>query len=174
MKRYIDLIALYKTQPAAPAPRRRSGMAHRDQVVAEARRASAEAREVGGGAGGFYTQAQYADIVALRARSGSSRSFPRSTCRATPTRRSSSYAELNCNGTAPEPYTGTDGGLQRVVRREGRHVHVHRRRRARDRGADAGAVLPHRRRRGEDADAGAVHAFIERVAGDRRSRTASR
>ena len=26
-------------------------------------------------------------------------------------RRSSSYAELNCNGTAPEPYTGTEVGF---------------------------------------------------------------
>ena len=43
--------------------------------------------QVGGGPGGYYTKAQYEEIVAVRRRTGTSRSCPRSTCPATPTRR---------------------------------------------------------------------------------------
>ncbi|GAA2035173.1 beta-N-acetylhexosaminidase [Catenulispora yoronensis] len=66
--------------------------------------------EVGGGAGGYYTQADYQAIIAY----ASSRyitvvpeiDMPGHTNAAL-----SSYASLNCNGVAPGLYTGTDVGF---------------------------------------------------------------
>ncbi|MFI1211896.1 beta-N-acetylhexosaminidase [Streptomyces sp. NPDC020802] len=66
--------------------------------------------QVGGGAGGFYTKAQYKDIV----RYASSRylevvpeiDMPGHTNAAL-----ASYAELNCDGVAPPLYTGTEVGF---------------------------------------------------------------
>ena len=57
-----------QAQPPAPAPHRRPGLADRDPLVAAAGEPSAGAPQVGGGPGGYYTQAQYAEIVAYAAR----------------------------------------------------------------------------------------------------------
>ena len=59
-----------------------------------------------------------------------------------------SYAELNCDGTAPPLYTGTDVGFSSRVRAKAGDVPLPRRRGPRGRGADARAVHQHRRRRG--------------------------
>jgi hexosaminidase len=66
--------------------------------------------EVGGGTGGFYTQAQYAEIEAYAADHFITVvpeiDMPGHTDAAL-----SSYAELNCKGQAPAPFTGTDVGF---------------------------------------------------------------
>jgi hexosaminidase len=66
--------------------------------------------EVGGGPGGYYTQAQYADIVAYAQRRYiiivPEIDMPGHTNAAL-----ASYPELNCNGLAPNLYTGTEVGF---------------------------------------------------------------
>ena len=74
-------------EPAAPAPVGRPGLADRDQEVdgpdAEGRRGPRSAARPAGS-----TRRPSTRISSPTRRSASSRSFPRSTCRATPTRRS--------------------------------------------------------------------------------------
>src|SRR5882757_1593689 len=66
--------------------------------------------QVGGGAGGYYTQAQYKDIVAYAA-SRYITIIPEVDMPGHTNAALASYAELNCNGVAPPLYTGTDVGF---------------------------------------------------------------
>lgn len=67
-------------------------------------------KEVGGGAGGFYTQDQYKDIVAY-AQSRYIMIIPEIDMPGHTNAALSSYAKLNCNGVAPDLYTGTEVGF---------------------------------------------------------------
>ncbi|MBB5873302.1 hexosaminidase [Allocatelliglobosispora scoriae] len=66
--------------------------------------------QVGGGAGGYYTKAQYSDIVAYAA-SRQITIVPEIDMPGHTNAALASYAELNCNGVAPALYTGTDVGF---------------------------------------------------------------
>jgi len=67
-------------------------------------------KQVGGGAGGYYTQAEYADIVAY-AQSRYITVIPEVDMPGHTNAALASYAELNCNGIAPPLYTGTNVGF---------------------------------------------------------------
>jgi hexosaminidase len=66
--------------------------------------------EVGGGPGGFYTQAQYEDLVAY-AGSRHITVVPEIDMPGHTNAALASYAELNCDGVAPPLYTGTSVGF---------------------------------------------------------------
>jgi hexosaminidase len=66
--------------------------------------------EVGGGPGGYYTQAQYEQIVAY-ARAHYVTIVPEIDGPGHTNAALSSYAQLNCDGVAPPLYTGTDVGF---------------------------------------------------------------
>ncbi|HEX3781954.1 MAG TPA: beta-N-acetylhexosaminidase [Pseudonocardiaceae bacterium] len=66
--------------------------------------------EVGGGAGGFYTQAQYKQIVAY-AQAHYVTIVPEIDGPGHSNAALASYADLNCNDVAPPLYTGTDVGF---------------------------------------------------------------
>jgi len=66
--------------------------------------------EVGGGPGGYYTQAEYADIVAY-AHSRYVTVVPEIDMPGHTNAALASYAELNCDGVAPALYAGTDVGF---------------------------------------------------------------
>ncbi len=66
--------------------------------------------EVGGGPGGYYTQAEYADIVAY-AQSRYIIVVPEIDMPGHTNAALASYAELNCDGMAPPLYTGIEVGL---------------------------------------------------------------
>src|SRR6185295_11809634 len=106
---YIDLLALYKLNRLhlhlADDQGWRIEIKSRPNLTA---RGSLTA--VGGGPGGFYTQAQYADIVAYAAERlitiVPEIDMPGHTNAAL-----ASYAELNCDGVLRQPYTGIDVGF---------------------------------------------------------------
>ena len=128
--------------------------------------------EVGGTPGGFYTQAQYADLVAYAADRFVT-IVPEIDMPGHTNAALSSIDELNCNGQAPPRFTGTAVGFSALCVGSGLHLHVSRRRDRRDRGDDAGAVLPRRRRRGADADARSVPRLRRARAGASSRSTAS-
>jgi N-acetyl-beta-hexosaminidase len=66
--------------------------------------------QVGDSAGGFYTKAQYADLVAYAAARHIT-VVPEIDVPGHTNAALASYAELNCDGVAPAPYTGTDVGF---------------------------------------------------------------
>jgi hexosaminidase len=66
--------------------------------------------QVGGGPGGFYTKAQFQDIVAYAAARYIT-IVPEIDMPGHTNAALASYAELNCNGVAPPLYTGTDVGF---------------------------------------------------------------
>ena len=66
--------------------------------------------EVGGGPGGYYTQADYSAIVAY-AQSRYITVVPEIDMPGHTNAALASYAQLNCNGVAPPLYTGTDVGF---------------------------------------------------------------
>lgn len=66
--------------------------------------------EVGGGPGGYYTQAEYAEIVAY-AESRYITLVPEIDMPGHTNAALASYPELNCNGVAPDLYTGTNVGF---------------------------------------------------------------
>jgi hexosaminidase len=68
------------------------------------------ASEVGGGPGGYYTQEQYKDLVDYAATHFVT-VVPEIDMPGHTNALLSSYADLNCNGTAPAPYTGTEVGF---------------------------------------------------------------
>jgi len=68
------------------------------------------ATQVGGGAGGYYTQAQYQEIVAY-AESRHVTIVPEIDMPGHTNAALASYAELNCNGVARRPYYGTSVGF---------------------------------------------------------------
>ena len=77
-----------QAESAAPASRRRSGLAHRDQVVAEPHGGRRRRRRSAAGAAGSTRRSSTPTSSPTRGRA-TSPSCPRSTCRATATRRSS-------------------------------------------------------------------------------------
>jgi hexosaminidase len=66
--------------------------------------------EVGGGPGGFYTQAEYADLVAY-AQARYMMVIPEIDMPGHTNAALASYPELNCDGNAPDLYTGTKVGF---------------------------------------------------------------
>jgi hexosaminidase len=109
VKRFIDLIALHKMN------RLHLHLADDQGWRIEIKKwpeltAKGGTTEVGGGVGGFYTQAQYADLVAYAADRFiivvPEIDMPGHTNAAL-----ASYAELNCNGQAPPLFTGTEVGF---------------------------------------------------------------
>ena len=66
--------------------------------------------QVGGGAGGYYTKAQYQDVVAYAAQRHIT-IVPEIDMPGHTNAALASYAELNCNGVAPPLYTGTGVGF---------------------------------------------------------------
>jgi hexosaminidase len=66
--------------------------------------------QVGGGAGGYYTKAQYTDLVAYAAARHIT-VVPEIDMPGHTNAALASYAELNCNGVAPALYTGTEVGF---------------------------------------------------------------
>ena len=109
VKRYIDLMALHKMN------RLHLHLADDQGWRIEIKKwpdltAKGGATEVGGGPGGFYTQAQYADIVAYAADRFVT-VVPEIDMPGHTNAALSSYAELNCKGQAPAPFTGTEVGF---------------------------------------------------------------
>ncbi|MCX4908490.1 beta-N-acetylhexosaminidase [Streptomyces sp. NBC_00878] len=109
VKRYIDQMALYKVNKLHLHLSDDQGW--RIAIDSWPRLATyGGSTQVGGGSGGFYTKAQYKEIV----RYASSRflevvpeiDMPGHTNAAL-----ASYAELNCDGVAPPLYTGTEVGF---------------------------------------------------------------
>jgi hexosaminidase len=109
VKRYIDLIALYKINRLhlhlADDQGWRIEIKSWPQLTERG-----SSTEVGGGAGGFYTQQQYSDLVAYAADRFVT-IVPEIDMPGHTNGALTSYAELNCTGRAPEPYTGTDVGF---------------------------------------------------------------
>ena len=66
--------------------------------------------EVGGTPGGFYTQAQYKDLIAYAAERFIT-VVPEIDMPGHTNAALASYSELNCNGKAPAPFTGTEVGF---------------------------------------------------------------
>jgi hexosaminidase len=109
VKRYVDLIALHKMN------RLHLHLADDQGWRIEIKKwpeltAKGGTTEVGGGPGGFYTQAQYADIVAYAA-ARFIMIVPEIDMPGHTNAALASYAELNCNGQAPPLFTGTDVGF---------------------------------------------------------------
>jgi hexosaminidase len=109
VKRYIDLIALYKMNRLhlhlADDQGWRIEIKSRPNLTVRG-----SSTEVGGGPGGFYTQAQYADIVAYAADRFVT-IVPEIDMPGHTNAALASYAELNCDGKLREPYTGIEVGF---------------------------------------------------------------
>ena len=104
--------------------------------------------EVGGGAGGYYTQADYSAIVAYAA-SRYITVIPEIDMPGHTNAALASYARLNCEGQTPKPYTGIEVGFSSLcVPLDLTYAFIdHGDRPARR--TDTGAIHPHRRRRVE-------------------------
>jgi hexosaminidase len=109
IKRYLDRIALYKINHLHLHLSDDQGW--RIVVDRWPRLATyGGSTQVGGGPGGYYTKAQYQDIVAYAARRHIT-IVPEIDMPGHTNAALASYAELNCNGVAPPLYTGTDVGF---------------------------------------------------------------
>ncbi|MEZ0076609.1 hexosaminidase, partial [Planotetraspora sp. GP83] len=109
VKRYIDRIALYKINYLHLHLSDDQGW--RIVVDSWPRLATyGGSTQVGGGAGGYYTKAQYQDIVAYAAQRQIT-IVPEIDMPGHTNAALASYAELNCNGVAPALYTGTNVGF---------------------------------------------------------------
>jgi hexosaminidase len=109
VKRYVDLLALYKINRLHLHLADDQGW--RIEIKSWPELAQHGGRtEVGGGTGGFYTQQQYADLVGYAAERFIT-IVPEIDMPGHTNAGLSSYAELNCKGVAPEPYTGTEVGF---------------------------------------------------------------
>lgn len=109
VKRYIDLLAMYKVNRLHLHLADDQGW--RVEIDSWPRLATyGGSTEVGGGPGGYYTKEQYAELVDYAGRNHimviPEIDMPGHTNAAL-----ASYAELNCDGTAPELYTGIDVGF---------------------------------------------------------------
>ncbi len=109
VKRYIDLLALYKVNRLHLHLTDDQGW--RIEIAKWPKLTTVGgSTEVKGGPGGFYTRTEYADIVAY-ARDRFMTVVPEidmpSHCNAA----LASYPELNCDGKAPAPYTGIEVGF---------------------------------------------------------------
>jgi hexosaminidase len=109
VKRYIDQIALYKVNQfhlhLADDQGWRLAITGWDRLTAYG-----GSTEVGGGPGGFYTQAQYSDIVAYAAQRYIT-VIPEIDMPGHTNAALASYPQLTCDGKAPPLYTGTDVGF---------------------------------------------------------------
>ena len=109
VKRFVDLLALHKMNRLhlhlADDQGWRIEIKKWPDLTAKGGRS-----EVGGGPGGFYTQAQYADIEAY-AGDRFITVVPEIDMPGHTNAALSSYAELNCQGQAPAPFAGTDVGF---------------------------------------------------------------
>lgn len=109
VERYIDQIALYKVNRLhlhlADDQGWRIAVNGWDRLTSVG-----GSTEVGGGPGGFYTQADYRAIVAY-AQSRYITVIPEVDMPGHTNAALASYAELNCDGQAPPLYTGTDVGF---------------------------------------------------------------
>jgi hexosaminidase len=109
VKRYLDLMALYKLNRLhlhlADDQGWRIDIASWPNLARHG-----GSTQVGGGPGGYYTQAQYADLVAYAA-SRFITIVPEIDMPGHTNAALASYPELNCSGTATELYTGTDVGF---------------------------------------------------------------
>ena len=109
VKRYVDLLALHKMNRLHLHLADDQGW--RIEIKARPNLTLlGAASEVGGGPGGFYTQQQYADLVAYAAARFVT-IVPEIDMPGHTNAALSSYPELNCTGTAPPPFTGTDVGF---------------------------------------------------------------
>ncbi|MGW6458053.1 beta-N-acetylhexosaminidase [Streptomyces sp. NPDC055078] len=109
VKRYIDQLALYKVNKLHLHLSDDQGW--RIAIDSWPRLAThGGSRQSGGGAGGYYTKAQYQEIVSYAA-SRYLEVIPEIDMPGHTNAALSSYAELNCNGVAPPLYTGTDVGF---------------------------------------------------------------
>ncbi|HEU4324515.1 MAG TPA: family 20 glycosylhydrolase [Roseiflexaceae bacterium] len=109
VKRYIDLLALYKINRFHLHLSDDQGW--RIVINSWPRLATyGGSTEVGGGAGGYYTQAEYAEIVAY-AQSRYITLIPEIDLPGHTNAALASYPELNCNDVAPPLYTGIEVGF---------------------------------------------------------------
>ena len=72
---------------------------------------------MGGGEGGFYTQAEYREIVAYAAERYIT-VVPEIDLPGHTNAALVAYPELNCNGKVPVPYTGIEVGIQLALHQE--------------------------------------------------------
>jgi hexosaminidase len=107
VKRFVDLLALYKLNRLhlhlADDQGWRIEIASWPNLTAVGGQT-----QIGGGRGGFYTQAQYADVVAY-ARSRYITVVPEIDMPGHSNAALVSYPDLRCNRTAPEPFTRVGG-----------------------------------------------------------------
>jgi hexosaminidase len=109
IKRYIDLVSAYKLNRLHLHLADDQGW--RIEIKSWANlTAIAGATEVGGGPGGFYTQAQYAEIVSY-ARDRFVTIVPEIDLPGHTNAALAAYAELNCDGVARQLYTGIEVGF---------------------------------------------------------------
>ncbi|HZB30997.1 MAG TPA: beta-N-acetylhexosaminidase [Streptosporangiaceae bacterium] len=109
VKRYIDLAALYKVNRLHLHLADDQGW--RIMIDSWPRLATiGGSTEVGGGPGGFYTKADYTEIVRYAAARYIT-VVPEIDMPGHTNAALASYAELNCDGVAPPLYTGTDVGF---------------------------------------------------------------
>jgi hexosaminidase len=109
IKAYLDQIALYKINYLHLHLSDDQGW----RIVIDSRprlTSVGGSTQVGGGPGGFYTKAQYQEIVAYAAQRHIT-IVPEIDMPGHTNAALASYAELNCNGVAPPLYTGTDVGF---------------------------------------------------------------
>ncbi|WP_214411707.1 beta-N-acetylhexosaminidase [Sphaerisporangium fuscum] len=109
VKRYIDRIALYKINYLHLHLSDDQGW----RIALDARprlAAYGGSTQVGGGSGGYYTKAEYQDLVAYAAQRYVT-IVPEIDMPGHTNAALASYAELNCDGVAPPLYTGTDVGF---------------------------------------------------------------
>jgi hexosaminidase len=109
VKRYIDLLAKYKVNRLHLHLSDDQGW--RVEIASWPRLAThGGSTAVGGGPGGYYTQAQYADLVAY-AQARYITIVPEIDMPGHTNAALASYPELNCDGVAPELYTGIKVGF---------------------------------------------------------------
>ncbi|MGH9315429.1 MAG: beta-N-acetylhexosaminidase [Vicinamibacterales bacterium] len=109
VKRYMDLMSLYKLNRLHVHLADDQGW--RIEITSWPNLARhGGSTEVGGGPGGYYTQQQYADLVAY-AQDRFITIVPEIDMPGHTNAALASYAELNCNGVAPSLYTGIDVGF---------------------------------------------------------------
>ena len=109
VKRYIDLLAMYKVNVLHLHLADDQGW--RIEIDSWPRLTTyGGSTEVGGGPGGYYTKAQYAELVKY-AQDRHIMVVPEIDMPGHTNAALASYAELNCDGVAPPLYTGTSVGF---------------------------------------------------------------
>ncbi|TGB06475.1 beta-N-acetylhexosaminidase [Streptomyces sp. MZ04] len=109
VKRYIDQMSLYKVNKLHLHLSDDQGW----RIAIDSWPKLAEyggSTQVGGGKGGYYTKAQYKEIIAY-ASARQLEVIPEIDMPGHTNAALASYAELNCNGVAPPLYTGTEVGF---------------------------------------------------------------